>query len=171
MTRLISSRSLSLDLACTKKHHFRHSRLALASLGGFPQRVHLLQRRALGGLAALGQSVLDRLEPTLEPGGRIDQGVLGVDPDLASYVHDSEQKVAELVVDRGGVAAADRLGRFADLLLDLGERPLPARPVEPDLGRPGPDLLGAGEGGAGLDAGEDAVAPAGGGLLRALDLV
>src|SRR4029078_9650064 len=128
----------------------------LAPLRIVPQRVHLFERRGPGRLAALGQPVLDELEAALELRSRVDERVLGVDAELASEVHDGEQEIAELAVDRGRVAGPRRRADLVDLLADLVERALPARPVEADLRHLRPDLLRPGEGGAGLHAIEDA---------------
>src|SRR2546423_1326430 len=70
------------------------------------------------------------------------------------------------------VAAPDRGGDLADLLLDLGEAALPARPVEADLAAAIAELLRADERRRRWDAVEPPRAPlALGRLLGGLDLL
>src|SRR3569623_2772784 len=100
--------------------------------------------------------------------GRVDERVLRIDADLASYVHDREQQVADLLVDRARVAGLERLADLAHFFFDLVERAAPARPVKADLAAPRADLLCARERRARGDAVQRALARR---LLGRLDLV
>ena len=66
-------------------------------LGAVPQRIHLGQVRLGGGLAGLGQPVLDAGKAAGELGIGRALGGLGVDLQVARQIRHDEQQIAEFL--------------------------------------------------------------------------
>src|SRR6185312_15247566 len=120
------------------------------ALGRLPEPVLLVGRGVGHGASLPGQRPFEVAEPAGEAIGRLAQRLLGVEPQLARQVHGGEQQVAELPLHLAAVAGAAGLVELAQLLVDLGARPVGVGPVEPHraglLARAG----GAQEGGGAL---------------------
>src|SRR5512132_2788181 len=97
----------------------------LAALGLVPVAVELLQRervaRRLDGPAPvpLDDPPLDMLEAPGELVDRPAQRPLRVDAGVARQVSEREEHVAELLLDRGGIAAIEGPIELSDLLVHL----------------------------------------------------
>ena len=117
----------------------------LSPLHLIPEPVELLERRLPQLDAALGGEAFERLEAGAELPVRPLQGGEGVGAGEAGEVHDGEEEVAELFLQRGRRFRCQRLPHLLQLLGHLLERAARVGPVEADRADPFLDAVRAGK--------------------------
>ncbi len=99
-----------------------------------PQCLHLVERSFGRGLAAFGQLALHVSEALAELGIGLAQRLFGVHLHETRQVDQHEQQVAEFVLEFLPAAAAPRLGKLAQLLVQLVEHLVGGSPNRSPLG-------------------------------------
>ena len=159
MGEIASTRSRLLKKApLSKQQSCELASLHAGALRVVPQRVHLLEVRGLRRLADARSADPRRTRTGAGTAGSrrsspARRRCRACEPRSRSRTAGRRARGAIAAWSPDSVAAS----QLADLLLDLAERALPARPVEADLAGLAAELLGAGERGAGLHARQDPI--------------
>src|SRR5581483_11243466 len=124
----------------------------------FPVSVELFQRElSLPSAVLFLHAFFDVIEALRELVDRPAERALGIDLEVAREIHEREEAIAHLFLDRVGVLLFDGGFELAEFLADLGARALLVLPIEADAGDLLADALGARERGErSRNAGEDA---------------
>ena len=107
------------------------------SFGLVPQLIHFLERRPLGGLAAIRERAFDRRKTAREfmIGGAQHRFRIGTE--VARKVDHREQEIADLRRGRRAIACRQLALDLVRLFTDLGEHRAGIVPIEADFARLG----------------------------------
>ncbi len=101
--------------------------LFLACLGFVPKRIHLGKTGIRKQAATSGDFLFDIAKTPLEFGVGGTDRAFRIGADMAREIGDSEQQVADLILDRGRVALSKRSFDLVGFLTDFGREPISRR--------------------------------------------
>ena len=113
----------------------------------FPDGIHFVERGLAEGLAFIGEPGFNRVESAGEFFIGRRQGCFRLDTELAREIDDTEQQVANFILDRYPFAMGHSLLEFSGFLADFGKHGRDIGPVKTDAGSLLLQLLGAHQGG------------------------